>query len=141
MVAAYHERWEVELGFDEVKTEMLEQKESLRSQRIEAVEQEAWGVLLAYNLVRQEMVRLGKLCRVEPYRLSFAGTLTRLWQLWQMMSLRFAGGIPALVQRWEAQMQRLILPRRRSQRSYPRAVKFKMSNYDRKRPVVDGKKA
>jgi IS4 transposase len=59
VVAAYHERWEVELGFDEVKTERLEQKESLRSQRVEAVEQEAWGVLLAYNLVRQEMVRLG----------------------------------------------------------------------------------
>lgn len=138
VVAAYHERWEVELGFDEVKTEMLEQKESLRSQRVEAVEQEAWGVLLAYNLVRQEMVRLGKLCRVEPYRLSFAGTLTMLWQLWQLMSLRFAGGIPALVQRWEAQMQRLILPPRRTQRTYPRAVKIKMSNYDRKRPVVDG---
>jgi hypothetical protein len=120
---------------------MLEQKESLRSQRVEAVEQEAWGVLLAYNLVRQEMVRLGKLCRVEPYRLSFATTLTMLWQLWQMMSLRFAGAIPALVQRWEAQMQRLILPPRRSQRSYPRAVKIKMSNYDRKRPVLDGRKA
>lgn len=141
VVAAYHERWEVELGFDEVKTEMLEQKESLRSQRVEAVEQEAWGVLLAYNLVRHEMVRLGKLCRVVPYRISFATTLTMLWQLWQMMSLRFAGAIPALVQRWEAQMQRLILPPRRSQRSYPRAVKIKMSNYDRKRPVFDGRKA
>ncbi len=141
VVAAYHERWEIELGFDEVKTEMLEQKQSLRSQSVEAVEQEAWGILLAYNLVRQEMVRLGKLCRVEPYRLSFAGTLTMLWQLWQMMSLRFAGGIPALVQRWESQMQRLILPPRRSQRSYPRAVKIKMSNYARKRPTVDGEEA
>jgi hypothetical protein len=64
-----------------------------------------------------------------------------LWPLWQLMSLRFAGGIPALVQRWEAQIQRLLLPPRRSQRSYPRAVKIKMSNYDRKRLVVDGKKA
>ena len=32
VVALYHERWELELGFDEVKTEMLERQEALRSQ-------------------------------------------------------------------------------------------------------------
>ena len=31
IVALYHERWELELGFDEIKTEMLEREESLRS--------------------------------------------------------------------------------------------------------------
>lgn len=140
VIEVYHERWEIELGYDELKTELLEQRESLRSKSVSAVEQEAWGVLLAYNLVRQEMVRIGKLCNVAPYRLSFAGMLTMMWQLWQMMSLRAGGTIVNLMASWDAQMQRLLLPKRRP-RSYPRAVKIKMSNYDRKRPNSDGKRA
>jgi hypothetical protein len=31
IVALYHERWELELGYDEVKTEMLEREEAIRS--------------------------------------------------------------------------------------------------------------
>lgn len=58
-----HERWEIELGDDDLKTELLEQRESLRSKSVSAVEQEAWGVLLAHNLVRQEMARIGRLAR------------------------------------------------------------------------------
>lgn len=81
------------LGYDELKTEPFEQRESLRSKRVAAVEQEAWGVLLACNLVRHEMVRIGRLCKVAPYRLRFTGRLTMLWQLWQWMSLRTGGSI------------------------------------------------
>jgi hypothetical protein len=33
----YHERWELELGYDELKTELLEQTESIRSQKSEGV--------------------------------------------------------------------------------------------------------
>jgi hypothetical protein len=31
LVALYHERWEQELGYDELKTELLEREEALRS--------------------------------------------------------------------------------------------------------------
>src|SRR5262245_10313422 len=42
IVALYHERWELELGFDEVKTQTLEREEALRSktppgQRLDAL--------------------------------------------------------------------------------------------------------
>lgn len=137
----YHERWELELGFDEVKTEMLDRQESLRSQRPDGVEQELWGVLLGYNLVRLEMERVAALSGVEPVRLSFSGTLLMLMQLWQLMSLRFPGSLIKILRSIEAQMQRLLLPPRRSARSYPRAVKIKMSNYDRKRPTTVGRRA
>lgn len=90
--------------------------------------------MLAYNLVRLEMERVAKLAGVEPVELSFSGMLVMLMQLWQLMSVRAAGSISKLIASREAQMQRLLLPPRRSQRSYPRAVKIKMSNYDRKRP-------
>jgi hypothetical protein len=141
VVALYHERWEVELGYDEVKTELLSREETLRSRSPELVEQELWGTLLAYNLVRLEMERIAALMGVEPVQLSFAGTLMMLIQLWQLISLRYPGSIVKIVRSVEAQMQRLLLPPRRSHRNFPRAVKIKMSNYPRKRPTSPTKKA
>ena len=58
----------------------------------------------------------------------------------QMMSLRAGGSTVGLMASWDAQMQRRLLPKRRP-RSYPRAVKIKMSNYDRRRSISDGKRA
>ena len=141
LAALYHERWEQELGYDEIKTELLEQNQTLRSRSPQLVEQEVWGVLLAYNLVRLEMTRLAKLAGVAPVQLSFAGSLMMLLQLWQTLPLRYTGTIPGLIRTFEAQMQRLLLPPRRTERRYPRAVKVKMSNYLRKRPVSDGRRA
>ena len=54
LAALYHERWELELGYDEVKTELLDREETIRSRSPEAVAQELFGILLAYNLVRLE---------------------------------------------------------------------------------------
>ena len=51
----YHERWELELGFDEIKTHALEREEALRSRAPERVRQEVWGLAIAYNLVRLHM--------------------------------------------------------------------------------------
>ena len=39
----YHECWEIELGFGEIKTEMLERPETIRSKSSTAVTQETWG--------------------------------------------------------------------------------------------------
>jgi hypothetical protein len=51
LVEMYHERWELELGFDEVKTELLEREEAIRSKKPDNVLQEVWGILLAYCCV------------------------------------------------------------------------------------------
>jgi hypothetical protein len=55
IVAVYHERWELELGYDEIKTTMLKREETIRCRSVAEVEQELWGILLAYNLVRLEI--------------------------------------------------------------------------------------
>lgn len=75
--ALYHERWEIELGFGEIKTDMLERLETLRSKSPSpsAVAQEMWGLLVAYNLVRVEMERLATELGVEPTRISFIAAL------------------------------------------------------------------
>ena len=71
LIALYHSRWEIELGYDEVKTHLLERKECLRSKKLEGVEQEVWGLLLLYNLVRREMVLAAREHGVAPERISF----------------------------------------------------------------------
>jgi hypothetical protein len=48
VIELYHERWELEVGYDEFKTHMLERKESLRSLKPEGIAQELWGFLLTY---------------------------------------------------------------------------------------------
>src|SRR5262249_20767572 len=47
----YHERWELELGYGEIKTDLLDRQETIRSKTPRMVRQELWGILLAYNLV------------------------------------------------------------------------------------------
>ena len=43
IIALYHERWEIELAYDEIKTEMLDREESIRSRTPDGVRQEIWG--------------------------------------------------------------------------------------------------
>jgi len=134
LVALYHERWELELGYDEVKTELLDRAETLRSLRPAAVTQEVWGVLLAYNLVRLEMTRVAEAAGLPPTRLSFVGALHLIRDEWLWSTFTAPGAIPRRLARLRDALLRLVLPARRPERVYPRAVKRKMSNYPRNRP-------
>ena len=80
--ALYHERWEIELGYDEVKTKMLERQEAIRSRRPAGIAQELWGVALAYNLVRLEMVRIAEEAGVPPNQISFVMALRLIRDEW-----------------------------------------------------------
>jgi len=136
VVALYHERWELELGYDEVKTEMLEREESIRSKTPAGVEQEFWGLALAYNLVRLEMERAAHIAQVPPARMSFAACLRAIKFQLLLFAAISPGKMPKVLERFHGQLAATcVLPPRRSQRLYPRAVKLKMSNYPRKRPV------
>ena len=140
IVALYHERWELELGYDELKTELLDREEAIRSKTRQGVEQELWGVLLAYNLVRLEMERVAKAAKVEPTRISFVESLRLIRDEWLWLSVASPGAIPKRLASMRANIKRYILPPRRPKRLYPRAVKIKMSNDDRKRPRVETEK-
>lgn len=50
----YQERWEIELGFRDIKSSMQQNAITLRSKKIDLVYQEVWGLLLAYNGIRRE---------------------------------------------------------------------------------------
>lgn len=135
--ALYHERWEIELGFDEVKTEMLDRQEAIRSKTPKGVLQELWAVGLAYNLVRLEMERIADEADVTPSQISFVVSLRLIRDEWMWAAAsRAPGAIPRNLRRLRDELKRFILPPRRPERRYPRAVKIKMSNYERKRPTI-----
>ncbi len=135
LAALYHERWELELGFDEVKTEILEREETLRSKSPRGIAQELWGIGLVYNLVRLEMERIAAAADVPPTRISFVMALNLIKDFWFYASLNSPGMIPKRLHKLRLDILRFVLPPRRSQRTFPRAVKIKMSNYPRKRTL------
>lgn len=132
----YHERWELELGFDEVKTVMLEREEAIRSRTPPGAMQELWAIGLTYNLIRLEMEQVAREARVPPSRISFVMSMRLIRDEWMWAAgSKVPGAIPKNLRRLREELQRFILPPRRTARSFPRAVKIKMSNYARKRPT------
>jgi hypothetical protein len=128
----YHERWEIELGYDEVKTKMLERQEAIRSRTPSGVGQELWGVALAYNLVRLEMVRIAEEAEVAPTRISFVMALRLIRDEWLWCAVAKPGAIPRHLRELRAEVLRFVLPPRRPERCYPRVVKNKYSLYESK---------
>lgn len=133
--ALYHERWEIELGFGELKTDMLERLETLRSKSPRAVAQELWGLLLAYNLIRLEIERVAAELKVPPLRISFVAALREVVEQWHFATIVSPGTIPSRLSTVTDRLRQFLLPPRRPARVFPRAVKVKMSNYARKPPA------
>lgn len=133
IIALYHERWEIELGYNEVKRVMLAREESTRSKSPKGVAQELWGLALAYNLVRFEAERVAADAGVPPTRISFVAALNFIESAFRSWGTDSAGRLPERLLRLREDVSHFILPERRD-RSYPRVVKLKMSNYDKKRP-------
>jgi hypothetical protein len=130
----YHERWELELGYDELKTELLDAEVTLRSQSPSAVRQELWGVLIAFNLVRLEMERIAIEAEVAPTRISFVVSLALVRDEFEWSAItRSPGAIPRHLADLRQRLKRLILPARRSERRYPREIKNDYRRYPRRR--------
>ena len=127
----YHERWELELGYDEIKTEMLERMEAIRSQAPERVKQEVWGLTVAYNLVRKEMEAAALELGISPHRISFRGSLRLIRDLFMWAAVASPGSLPKMLKGLRLDIRDFVLPPRRSWRRYRRHVKIKMSGYAR----------
>jgi hypothetical protein len=134
--ALYHERWEIELGFGEIKTDMLDRLETIRSKSPAGVTQEVWGLLITYNLIRLEMQRTAAELGVHPNRISFVATLRECVLQWSFAATSSPGAIPKQLATLTDRLRHFVLPPRRPERVFPRAVKLKMSNYARKKPTT-----
>ena len=68
----YYSRWEIEVGSRNLKSSQLNNALVLRSRRVEVLEQEMWGMLLAYKLIRREATKAAS-----EISFKFASSLSR----------------------------------------------------------------
>lgn len=76
LAALYHERWEIENCFDELKTHLLSGRDFLRSKTPDLVKQEFYGLLLAHYALRGLIHEAALSADEDPDRLSFTHTLS-----------------------------------------------------------------
>jgi len=126
----YHERWEEELAFDEIKTHLSVRAVPIRSKTPAGVIQEIYGLTLAHYVVRRVMHDAAVVGSLDPDRLSFIDSL-------RVLQCQLPESPHVDTKTWyrrllcEVQHQKL---RPRRNRWYPRVIKRKMSNWMKKRP-------
>lgn len=132
LIGLYHQRWELELAYDEMKTHMASTPVTFRSQTPSRVLQEAYGLLIAYNLVRGLMAQAAKQAGISPVQLGFVDSLERIERAMLIMARAPTEHLPSLYRELLEAISRCQLPPRRHRR-FPRAVKVKMSSFKLKR--------
>ena len=75
LAALYHERWEHESTLAELKVKLSGRRLMLRSRRVDLVEQELYGLLLAHLAVRRLMYEASRHAACDPDTLSFIHTV------------------------------------------------------------------
>jgi hypothetical protein len=136
LILCYHERWEIELVFDEQKTHQDPRRATkpanLRSETPAGVVQELYALSLAHFVVRSLMCQAAEREHLDPDRLSFTGCFQllqcRLPECDTSSPESFAAWCDALL--WELGRERTE-PRRN--RINPRVIKQKMSKWPKKR--------
>jgi hypothetical protein len=135
IVDLYHERWEVELCFKEIKNDLFEQRMALRSRKPDGVYQEMWGALIMYNLIRRKMFLVAAEHKTDAARISFHISSVLIYNFFSGHSADPAlGRLPERLRKLSEEMWRLRLPPRRAHRRFPRAVKVPVGPYPRKLP-------
>ena len=131
IIKLYHQRWALETGFDKLHTHTLQRLEALRSQTPDRIRQELFALAVVYNLVRLEMARVAGHLEVSPLRISYRTSLLLIRTLWLSAWVVAAGRLPQYLEQLTGDVALLVLPARRP-RSYPRAVKVRMTRSPRK---------
>ena len=133
----YHQRWEIELVFDEQKTHQDPRRASkpahLRSQTPAGVEQEVYALSLGHYVVRALMFEAAKEEKLDVDCLSFTGSLHIL----QARLPECHSSTPATLEQWYRALLAELAQERtepRRNRTNPRVVKRKMSKFAKKRP-------
>ena len=132
----YCQRWEIELGFREIKQSLQQGCTVLRSKQPELVRQELWGVFIAYTLLRRWMREMAAQAKVEPQRISFQTASYAIVALLRFASIESAATLPQQLTRLLEQSHLFVLPPRRPDRQVPRVVKNRAPKFPTKKMPV-----
>jgi hypothetical protein len=133
----YARRWGIETSYRELKDTMLGTALTLRSQSVEGVQQEIWGSVIAYNLVRVEMAKAALVAKTEPTRVSFILALATIQ--YEMMSATVTmapGNLPSVLARMRERLA-TNLNVVRPGRKFDRVVKTKAQRYPTRRVMKE----
>lgn len=136
LTQVYTQRWEIELGFREMKQTLLHSKHALRSKKPEMVRQELWGMLLAYNLIRIVMIDAIKdEEELVPIQLSFSQCMRQIIAFFMFTPIHSASKLPHYYNELLTTLRLFVLPDKLPDRSYPRVVRKKPQKYAYKRKM------
>lgn len=131
LIDCYHQRWEVEVSLDELKTHQRLQQPVLRSLTPEGVVQEVYALLLAHYAVRTLMLAAASQAHLDPDRLSFTEAVFQVSETTHELAQVQAGEQELLRQLLLERLRLHLLPARRL-RSNPRVLKKLYRKYKRK---------
>lgn len=131
LIECYHERWEVEVVLDEIKTHQRLQQPVLRSRTPDGVRQEVYALLLAHYAVRALMHQAACQAEVDPDRLSFTDALFVLSETTRELAQVERLQQEPLRQEMCSRLTAHLLPPRRL-RANPRVLKKLYRKYKRK---------
>jgi hypothetical protein len=134
VVNVYVQRWEIELGFREMKQTLHQAKLTLRSKKPEMVRQELWGLLVAYNLIRMMMLDAVKdMPELSPSRLSFGLCMRNIIVFFLNTLPETVTKLPAHYEYLMESLTMMRLPDKRPDRYYPRVVRKRPTKYPTKK--------
>lgn len=131
LIECYHERWEVEVVLDEIKTHQRLQQAVFRSRTPDGVRQEVYALLLAHYAVRTLMHTAAVQAGVDPDRLSFTDAVFVLQETTAELAQVVASEQEGLRQEMLGRLSARLLPPRRL-RANPRVLKKLSRKYQRK---------
>jgi len=140
LVALYHERWEVETSYDEIKTHLATVCHGalhthFRGRSPSMVEQELWAMLAVYNLLRATMRSAAERAGLPPREISFVSSLEVI-QLYGPRAARAKEeGRPHLLELLLADIAACVIDRPRRPRRAPRVKKHRAMRYGHKKPT------
>jgi hypothetical protein len=124
----YFERWEIENGYGEIKQYQLNESILLRSQTVQGIKQEIWGLLIAYNLIRVEISQIAKEANVSPLRISFVMAMRYIQDELLWCAIASPGTVPKKLKAMRENVKQFILPEKRK-RPKNRTVRCSKTRY------------
>jgi len=146
IVKHYHQRWEIEIAFDEIKTHQCatlrgQSPTILRSRRPDLVKQELYALLISYNALRRLILQAAQAQGKKPVGLSFLQSLQAVIDALPLFNW------PGHAHSSAARMSYLLaviaeseLEFARRPRLNPRVVKVKLSKFKRKNKTHQGER-
>lgn len=135
----YHKRWDIEIGYDEIKTHQCatlrgQSPTHLRSKRADLVKREIYAIMIVYNNIRLIMNQAADTHGENPLEISFVDSYELILEAVPEMNRT-----PIDIRKSQfCYLLQLIsestIDRPRRHRINPRVVKTKMSKFSLKRP-------